>query len=438
MIEKSKTLDIEAFYIRFVVYVLPPVTNFWIGLKILSATNTKMENYLLGVLLDRSTEKLHEIFIDRWNYSKANWGKNPESGLKMLSFVKNLNPKQKDLIIAGKSKEWDITLLSKILLESASWNNRIDAEKDNVIRTIRSIRNDIIHSRPTALTENFRELWTKLAEALTSIGDDIDEIDRILINNKIEKFSLPNRGDYVNEALKLKEQGNAVFKQGHFGLAIEYYCEAIICPNVSNYDRAILYANRAISYLHLFDIKPGSRDYDILTDYESELLKKWISSNNLADLALQDSEKSVEYRPDWWKGYFRKALALEKLEEYEKAMIFYGKAKVLEKSSTNSQEALDNLKYDWSKKQREEHLTPLGMPLEFSARIENYQQKTGNMLNLDTAKRLFDAPKGALPPGCSDALRGHQFRDGDINIPQNYAKAASYYSKAASVYLDLI
>lgn len=78
-----------------------------------------------------------------------------------------------------------------------------------------------------------------------------------------------------------KDLGNQEFKAKNFDKAVEHYTQAI-SENPSDHT---IYGNRSASYHNL---------------------KKF-------NEALADGEKCIEIKPDWGKGYQRKAMALHAL-----------------------------------------------------------------------------------------------------------------------------
>lgn len=88
--------------------------------------------------------------------------------------------------------------------------------------------------------------------------------------------------------MSFKEQGNQEFKAKNFEKAIEFYTQAI---NENPTDHTI-YGNRSASYHNL---------------------KKY-------NEALADGEKCIEIKPDWGKGFQRKAMALHGLGQLDKAL----------------------------------------------------------------------------------------------------------------------
>lgn len=88
-----------------------------------------------------------------------------------------------------------------------------------------------------------------------------------------------------------KELGTKAFTAKDFPLAIEHFTSAI---KESPGDHT-LYSNRSAAYY---------------------------SSNNLVK-ALEDAEKCISVKPDWDKGYQRKAMALHSQGKYDEAIQFY-------------------------------------------------------------------------------------------------------------------
>lgn len=76
-----------------------------------------------------------------------------------------------------------------------------------------------------------------------------------------------------------KDQGNAAFKAGNYPQAIKHYSDALVeTPS----DHTIL-SNRAAAHQNLGQFAA----------------------------ALEDANKCIEIKPDWGKGYQRKAMALQ-------------------------------------------------------------------------------------------------------------------------------
>lgn len=56
----------------------------------------------------------------------------------------------------------------------------------------------------------------------------------------------------ARKAEKLKEKGNALFKEGNYDAAVKYYTEAIsVCPDEETIQKSTYYQNRAAAYERL-------------------------------------------------------------------------------------------------------------------------------------------------------------------------------------------
>ncbi|KAI5649221.1 hypothetical protein M9H77_35226 [Catharanthus roseus] len=88
--------------------------------------------------------------------------------------------------------------------------------------------------------------------------------------------------------VSLKDQGNEFFKSGNYLKAAALYTQAIK-QDPSN---PTIYSNRAAAFLHLMKLTK----------------------------ALSDAETTINLKPDWEKGYFRKGCILEAMERYDEAL----------------------------------------------------------------------------------------------------------------------
>ncbi|CRL07869.1 CLUMA_CG020823, isoform A [Clunio marinus] len=95
-----------------------------------------------------------------------------------------------------------------------------------------------------------------------------------------------------------KEKGNACVKEKNYKEAILHYSNGLRKNPVDFF----LYSNRSFAYLKLHQYY----------------------------YALCDAEKVIEIRPDFVKGYFRKAEVLRETFQYDEALLNYGRALKLE------------------------------------------------------------------------------------------------------------
>ncbi len=88
--------------------------------------------------------------------------------------------------------------------------------------------------------------------------------------------------------LKLKEEGNKLFKEGNFAKAREKYTEALKHDS----SNSVIYSNRSLTSIKM-------------KDYE---------------LALTDATESIKHNPKWSKGFLRKVVALQGLNRHREVL----------------------------------------------------------------------------------------------------------------------
>ena len=89
-------------------------------------------------------------------------------------------------------------------------------------------------------------------------------------------------------ALRLKDEGNKLFKEGKYAEAGEKYTEALKHDPTNS----VIYSNRSVTHIKL-------------KNYEH---------------ALSDAQECIRLNPQWSKGYYRKTVALEGLARYDDVM----------------------------------------------------------------------------------------------------------------------
>lgn len=144
-----------------------------------------------------------------------------------------------------------------------------------------------------SLNENNRETESSAEES------DINVINEELLKEKESQLTDEDKLERRTESRRLKDEGNDRFKNNNYDGAIESYSNALItCLLTHAEDRAIIYSNRAATYMKM---------------------KKY-------DEAIADSSKALEFNPDYMKALLRRAELYERVEKYDDALDDYKKA----------------------------------------------------------------------------------------------------------------
>ncbi|XP_053341638.1 stress-induced-phosphoprotein 1 [Clarias gariepinus] len=131
----------------------------------------------------------------------------------------------------------------------------------------------------------------------------------------------------MEKVSQLKDQGNKALSAGKIDEAVRCYTEAVaLDPN-----NHVLFSNRSAAYA-----KKG--------DYEN---------------ALQDACQTIKIKPDWGKGYSRKAAALEFLEKFEDAKLTYQEGLRQEPSNQQLKDGLQNIEARLAEKKM---MNPFAIP----------------------------------------------------------------------------
>jgi len=114
-----------------------------------------------------------------------------------------------------------------------------------------------------------------------------------------------------------KAKGNEAFKAKNHTEAIEWYTKAIeVDPDVEA--AGAIYSNRAASYTALGQF----------------------------DKAVTDGDNCIRVRPNWLKGHFRKAVALESMGKLDEALKAYDGSLAAEPNNEEIQEKLNSLRQE--------------------------------------------------------------------------------------------
>ncbi|KAI1903623.1 hypothetical protein AGOR_G00029110 [Albula goreensis] len=131
----------------------------------------------------------------------------------------------------------------------------------------------------------------------------------------------------MDKVSELKDQGNKALSDGWFEEAVCCYTDALTLDPCNH----VLYSNRSAAHA-----KKG--------DYESALL---------------DACSTIQIKPDWAKGYSRKAAALEFLGRFEEAKVTYQEGLKHEPTNQQLREGLQNMEARLEEKKMK---NPFAMP----------------------------------------------------------------------------
>lgn len=176
---------------------------------------------------------------------------------------------------------------------------------------------------------------------------------------------------------QFKAKGNDAFKAKQYPEAIEWYTKAIdVDPNTEA--AGALYSNRAASYTALGKFKE----------------------------AIADGEQCIRVRPEWLKGYFRKAVALESLGKLDDALKAYDESLKTEPNNEEIQQKINEIRLRI--KDRNDKATPS------SIRTAEEAKALGNSLfstgKYDVAAQFYARAIELTPAGSEERATFHSNR----------------------------
>lgn len=157
-------------------------------------------------------------------------------------------------------------------------------------------------------------------------GEEI-QVDKQNLREMEETLTEEQKEERRNDAQQLKEEGNELFRDGSYKMAIRTYSRALrTCPLKYPKDRAIMYSNRAACKMRLEEFEDS----------------------------VKDCTKALELHPHYMKALMRRAELYEKTEKLDEALADYQKILELDPSQHTARAAC--LKLPEQIKERNEKL----------------------------------------------------------------------------------
>lgn len=372
----------------------------WCKLEFLTARGS-------GLIRNEFKKRWHNKYKKIWDSSCAAEFCN---GIGLRVYEEAYKDQQK-LLKQGDVDKWDLTLLRSIFDTSIFGKKQEIKDFNAKVRKLADIRNTLAHhSSKNISNTDFDLYWEKVSNILVDMGDSKDELDELKCSLKSQQI-IHIRNENIQKANQLKLEGNKHFSAKEYSKAISSYTEAIVLPGIPEHDLAVLYSNRSASYLE--------RHLHNKTD--SEDIKS----------ARKDAKNSKNLNPEWYKAYLRLGRAYEALNKLDKAVKAFHKALILEPNNEELKNAHSNAIRNKGAQDRYEHLDSGMNGISTEQVLQDFQVRTGQNMKLEDLDKLNKFAK-SLNPVLEDVWKGHQYRDGDNGVKQDYAMAAKYYGLAVN------
>ncbi|CAL8124779.1 unnamed protein product [Orchesella dallaii] len=373
----------------------------------------KVDNMVLS-----SCQLLRKVFQTRWKEeSGMDWEHSEEQGKKFIeghgqvAFNKAMKA-QKDIISKGCIDDWDISVLSTILLNFGYWRNY--KSENDAVRQLTTLRNDMAHHPSKKLNlEEYNAKVELFRSSLKGLGVP-DEISEELITKAGRSSSVAA----LKATKRQFDRAKSLMKNNKFENAIGCYDEAITMPSLLVIHQATAYEKRAECFLKFAEFKKLKQ----LSTQEV---------NKCCDQAIKDASRTLEINESSWKAHFTLAQAHRLKGELDRAAEHYCQSLAI----SPVQQHVKN-EYDCCKALREiksgsiTHVDPNTLPMNLNEKLAQYSEQFGR--NITEEEFLEGLPKamGAKVPGQDFLARGHQFRCG-WGVAINEIEAVRYFSKAA-------
>ena len=335
---------------------------------------------------------------------------------------------QKTDIQNGNLDEWDVSLLTALLLNIVSTQSLTKSERqllkkqNQLLKGLRDIRNELAHHGTRQISDSdFNTSWLKLKNILVFFGEDDTELEKIRDDIEFKSVKEEEDAESTEKMERLKALGNQLFDGKKFADAIKHYTKALTLPSLLSKNRAVLYSNLSRTRLALYEqVQENTATPILLISVEDERYR-----------SLRDAKEARKLWPTWWEAHYRVGNAYSSMNEQEKAINSFERALVLDPSSVETKKALDSSKSTYSQQQRHEHLDPRMRQHTMDEHLNEMKEIYG----IDPAQvrlgHLMREMSGDTVG--TDVINGHKYFNGDVEcgIKQDYDRAAKYFAGAA-------
>lgn len=157
-------------------------------------------------IMELAPRILHASFRKAWQMKRGSvWS--DKSGSELESIIKNkqdfkqrLGAKVMEKIGKSKIEEWDISLVSKLLLEDPGLLKDV-TEAKKAVEDVRKNRNEFVHEFPATLTQPvFDEFWKTVMTTLAKLADFCGSETQQLLEREQSKILNSQTIDHKKES----------------------------------------------------------------------------------------------------------------------------------------------------------------------------------------------------------------------------------------------
>ncbi len=385
--------------------------------------STEERFYKLDNMVLSSCPHLREVFKIRWKeQTQEDWVDDIHHKDKLIKSLISPDSKSKKCLLQGfqqkslKEKllaEWDISLLSDILLLQPSDSEKIKIENE-AIRELKNVRNVLAHNdigrnfkgdeeyslRNCTQTE-YEKYSRTLKESLLSLGMEETEFNKLT-----ELSGVTSSLKAVKRVKALYVDAETLIKKNRFNEAIEIYSDALGTPSLLPEHRGEAFEKRADCYLK----------YSLETGID------------FIDLVELDIRKALELnRSSWFANYLAGQLYRKK-HDLHNAIKYFGLALSGTPAPKQVQRDMQCCKILAGQQFSEACMSPFVISLNLEKQIAHLEKETGIKMEYSKLKP-FLTKIGKVIPGQDHVLQGHVHFAG-WKVPQNFTEAIQHYAKA--------